>query len=59
MNTFEEHSDSGLYWLKYHLIDHMVEDVRKSGTLSVFNSSLYQYSNVHTKRTHKRTSQRR
>lgn len=46
VGAFDEHCHSGLYTPKYHVLDHMVENMRKLGTISVMDSSLYEYSHV-------------
>lgn len=38
VEKFNQYCDSGLDTLKYHLLDHMVEDLQRFGTLSVKDS---------------------
>lgn len=57
-DTFDEHSSLGMYIVKVHLLDHMAEDLRNFGTLSVLNSNQYDDYNVHIKHSYKRTAQR-
>lgn len=45
--TFYKHCGSGLWMLKYHLLVHMIEDIRKLRTLSVLNGSPCEYCNMH------------
>lgn len=33
-DAFDEHCDSGLYTLKYHLLENMVEEIKRFETLS-------------------------
>lgn len=49
IETFDEHGDSGLYAVEYHLFDQMVEDIRKFVTVSVLDSSQYEQFNEHIK----------
>lgn len=59
VERFDDHCESGLYTLKFHLLDHMVEDIRKFGTLSVLDGSPFEHFNVHIKQAYRKTSQRR
>lgn len=47
--TFHELGDSGFYTFKYRLLDHMMNDLLKFGTLSVLDRNLYEHFNVHNK----------
>lgn len=44
---FGMHSKSGLYFSWYALLDHRVENIRKSGRNSIFDHNPYQHYNVH------------
>lgn len=59
MVTLDEHCDSGLYTLEYHLVDYMVEDLREFEKLSVLDSSLYECFSVQIKQAYRRTSKMR
>lgn len=41
VETFEKQCSSGPYSLKYHLIDHVVEDMQRLVTLPVLDSKQY------------------
>lgn len=49
VRTFHKHCDSGLYTLKTHVLDHIVEDIWRIGTLSAMNTGPYAHFNVHIK----------
>lgn len=49
VRTFGEHCNSGLYILKFHLLDHVVEDLRLFGTLSVLDASRFEQYSVSIK----------
>lgn len=38
MGTFSEHCKSGLYTPRFHLLDHVMEDLRVFGTLPVLDA---------------------
>lgn len=57
--TFHEHCDFDLYVLKHHFVDHVVEDIQKSGTRSVLDRSPYEHFNVQIKQAYGRISKRR
>lgn len=57
VNVFDWHCDSGLYALKDHLPEHMLEDIRRLETLYVLDSSQYKQIIVPIKETYKRTFQ--
>lgn len=48
VETFDEHCVCSLYGLRRHLLEHIAEDIRRFGTLSVLNSSAYERINVHS-----------
>lgn len=39
VDTIDEPRDSGLYTHMYHLLDHMLKELQKFGTLSFLNGS--------------------
>lgn len=47
MQTFSEHCNSGIYNLKFHLLDHVLEELKALGTLSVLDASSFAQYNVH------------
>lgn len=57
--SFDKHCTSGLYTLKYRLLDCMVNDHRTSETLSVFDRGPDQRFSSYIKHTYKRALQRR
>lgn len=59
VDTVDERCDSGLYFLEYHLLDHMVGDLQRFGKLSVLDSCRYAHFNLHIKQTCERNSRRR
>lgn len=50
VKNFDNLYDTDLYNLKYHLLSNMVNDIRKFGTLFVYDSSSYEHFNVHMKK---------
>lgn len=59
LQTINEHCDSSLYTLKYHVLDHVVEYIQRFGTSSVLHSSPYEHFNVHIDQAYKRNLQRK
>lgn len=59
VNTFDDHCNSCLYTPRYHLLDEIVEFVRKYMTPSILDRSKYQPLNVHFKYYYRNTSERR
>lgn len=43
MEAFDAHCDSGPYTLQCLLFDHMVEAIRRYGTLSILDCNLYEH----------------
>lgn len=58
VDRFYDHCDSGIYALKLHLLDHMVEDMRRSATLNMLDASPFERFNVYVKLANRQTSQR-
>lgn len=59
VNAFEELCDSGLNTERYHLLDHLVGDIRRLVTLSVLDVSPYIHFNVHIQQAYKTILPRR
>lgn len=59
VDPFDDHCNFGLYGSKYNLFDHILEDLRKIGTLSVVHSSPYDRFEMHIKHSYRRTSKTR
>lgn len=57
--TLADHCSSGLYNVKYHQSDQIMEDIRRLGTPSVLDSSPYENFILHTRQAYNKTSQRR
>jgi len=55
---FGDYCDKGVFTLKFHLLDHMVDDLRRFGSLSVLDASAYEHFNTDIKSAVRRTSQR-
>jgi len=55
---FEKYCDEGLFTLKYHLMDHLVDDLEKYTDLSFIASSPYEYFNTWIKNGYRETSKR-
>lgn len=58
MNDFTKHCDSDLFTVKYHLLDHMGENIRRFRTLPVPESGPSECFNVHVRKAYRRTSQK-
>lgn len=48
--VFDDHSETGLYMLQFHPLDHIVKDLEKVGSLNVLNTSPFEWYSVHIKR---------
>lgn len=55
-DIFADNCSTGLFTLKFHLLHHIVEDLRRFGTLSVLDASPLKYYNVHIKTSYSRAS---
>lgn len=51
--AIQEQFGSGLYTLKYPRLNHMVDDMRRFGALSVLDSSSYNHFNLNIKHAYK------
>ena len=58
-DIFEKHVNRGLFTLKFHLLDHLVEDLRKYGTLDFLDAGPYENYNATIKGFYKLTSKRK
>ena len=58
-HVFSSNVENGLFTLKFHLLDHLVEDLRNFGSLDVLSASPYEYYNAVFKRHYRETSKRR
>jgi len=58
-NLFAPHIRSGLFTLKFHLLDHLVEDLTRFAGLDVLSASPYEYYNTRIKYNYRLTSKRR
>lgn len=56
--TFDAHCEVGLYTLKLHFLDHVVDDLERFGSMKLLNSSSFEIVNVHIKLAYRSTSQR-
>lgn len=56
-SIFDEHCISGLYMMKLHLLDHILEDLEEFGSLVVLNSSLFERSNINIKSSNQATAE--
>lgn len=59
VEILNEHCDSGLYILKYNILDSMVEGTRRFRTVTVFDITPHEHFKVHIKQAFRRTLQRR
>lgn len=56
---FDPYVKKGLYTLKFHLLDHLVEDLGKYGSLDYLNGGPYEYFNAVVKQHYRDTSKRK
>lgn len=57
-SLFGPHCDRGLNTLKFHLLDHLVDDLQRFGTVRVLSASPYEHYNVVIKQSYSGTSKR-
>ena len=57
-NIFEPYCDTGLVTLKYPLLDHLVEDLKKFGSLQVLSAAPFEQYNHTIKKAYSYTSKR-
>lgn len=51
--NFDRYSESILHTVKYHLLDHIVEDIPRVGAISVLYSCSYDHFNEHMRQGYK------
>ena len=59
VKLFEPYVDNGLFTLKFHLLDHLVEDLSKFASLDFLSAGPYEYYNTKIKKSYRKTSKRR
>ena len=59
VKLFEPYVDTGLFTLKFHLLDHLVEDLSKFTSLDFLSAGPYEYYNTKIKQSYRKTSKRR
>ena len=57
--VFDPYVQKGLYTLKFHLLDHLVEDLLKYGSLDYLSAGPYEYYNTVVKKHYRGTSKRK
>ena len=57
-NTYANYQPSRMGTLKFHLLDHLVEDLKRLGTVDVMDAGLFEQSHTRFKRKYKGSSQR-
>jgi hypothetical protein len=57
--VFDPYVNKGLYTLKFHLLDHLVEDIMKYGSLDYLSAGPYEYFNTVVKKHYRATSKRK
>ena len=57
--VYGPHSSHGLYTLKFHLLDHLADDIGKYGNVAVIDASAYEGYNTNIKSSFRQTSRRR
>lgn len=57
-NLFRPHCKPGLNTLKFHLLDHLVDDLERFGTIRVLSASPYENFNLIVKQAYSGTSKR-
>ena len=58
VGLFHDCCPNGLGTLKFHLFDHIVDDIRRFGTISVLSASPFEHFNLHIKSAYRSTSKR-
>lgn len=59
VELYESYQASGMGTLKFHLLDHLVDDLRRMGGIHTLDAGLYEHSHARVKRWYNRTSKRR
>lgn len=57
--TLDEHCETHLYTLKFHLLYHVLEDLEQLGYFGTFNAFLFEIFNGHVKHAYRTTSEMR
>lgn len=55
---FEPYVENGLFTLKFHILHHLVEDVKRYTSLEYLSASPYEYYNTRIKQNYRKTSKR-
>ena len=56
--VFEPYVENGLFTLKFHMLHHLVEDVKRYTSLEYLSASPYEYYNTRIKQNYRKTSKR-
>ena len=59
VELYEPYQPSGMGTLKFHHLDHVVDDIRNMGGIESLDAGLYEHSHTKGKRCYSRTSKRR
>lgn len=59
LQLYEKYQKSGMNTMNFHLIDHLVSDIRRNGGIQYGDACLYEYSHVRVKDCYRETSKRR
>ena len=59
VQLFERTCETGLITLKFHLLDHLCDNLRKFGTIKIINGAKYEQFNLQVKESYRLTSKRR
>ena len=57
-SVFQPHCETGLSTLKYHLLDHLVTDLERFGSIRVLSASPFEHFNLHIKKAYGASSKR-
>lgn len=55
VHLFENHCECGLFSIKFHLLDHLCDDLEKFHTIKVFHDAPYEHINVVLRREYRGT----
>lgn len=58
VNVFKSYQRSEMKLMKFHLLDHLVEDIKVLGSLSIGSSNIFEFTHVLFKRLYNTTSKR-
>lgn len=59
VDLFARYQPSGMGTLKFHLLDHLVDDIKRLGSISVMDAGPFEYSHTLFKQQYRGTSKRR